>query len=187
MKNRCQGYNTRWLVRAITGFLVLFFAECGFAQTPSQLEKQAPEAQSGTDPMDSLLEFGATPSDQLPPPPETNVLQLLIMESSELRDPFWPVGYVPPAPTQAASSTSVVELATEVVVDEEPRWDEALRSVSVRGIMSVGGGKYMAVVNNEVVGEGDSVSVSHNNRRYSWRINSITAQGVKFQKMTVSR
>ena len=134
--------------------------------------------------MDSLLEFGTTDTDQAATG-ETNALQLIVQESSNIRDPFWPVGFEPPKPKKPTDP--VVEQVVAPVVEEAPRWEDAMKELSVKGIMNVGGGRFMAVVNEQVVGENDIVSVSFGTRRYTWRINSISAQGVKFQKMTSTR
>lgn len=155
------------------------------AQTPTP-----PSSEATLDPVDSLLDFSTAPV--LPEEPvETNRIKLLHKQASELRDPFWPVGYTPPRkePPQTAPVTvsAPAQPAEPVVVERPPRWDDALRTVSIKGIMSVGAGKYMAVVNDLVVNEGDTVSVTFEGRRYTWKIARITADGVKFQKLTVSK
>lgn len=146
---------------------------------------------AAADTMDSLLDFSTAPV-QPEAPAETNRVKLLHKQASELRDPFWPVGYTPPRkePSKVAptpDSSEPAQPAEPVVVERPPRWDDALRTVSIKGIMSVGAGKYMAVVNDQVVNEEDTVSVTFEGRRYTWKIARITADGVKFQKLTVSK
>lgn len=142
-----------------------------------------PAETNAVDAMDSLLDFAAQPSD--PEEAQSDQLQKLLAESTNLRDPFWPVGYQPPKPRKKEDPKPVQTQATDPAprVDTTPRWDEALKTVSIKGIMSVGGGRYMAVINDQVVSENDTVSASYMGRSYSWKVTSINAQGVKFQKM----
>jgi hypothetical protein len=143
-----------------------------------------------SDAMDSLLDFSAAPV-QPPEPAETNRVKLLHKQASALRDPFWPVGYTPPRKDAPKPTTAVRPMPQTqpepTPVERPPKWDEALRTVSVKGIMSVGEGKYMAVVNDQVVGENDTVAVAFEGRRYTWRITRITADGVKFQKVMATK
>ncbi len=171
--------------------VVVLFAAALFACSAStQAQPASPPSAGGMDDaMNTLLEFSTTAADQQAEPIETNRVKLLHKQASELRDPFWPVGYTPPrkeASKQPAVATPAA--APEPVVTERPaRWDDALRTVSVKGIMSVGEGKYMAVVNDKVVNENDTVSVFFEGRQYTWKVARIAADGVKFQKLTVTK
>lgn len=139
--------------------------------------------------LETLLDFSSE-TDPAPAaePEETNVVKLLYKKSLELRDPFWPVGYTPPKKDTGKKKTEVTEQPAALpVVERPPRWDDALRTVSVKGIMSVGGGKYMAVVNDNVVCENDVVTINFEGRTYTWKIASISADGVKFQKLDVTK
>ena len=155
------------------------------AQNPVQTTSEP-----AADTLDSLLESATAP---IPPqePVETNRVKLLLREASDLRDPFWPVGYTPPR-KEASKPKNNVEVGSPsppqpVVVERPPRWDEALRTVSIKGIMSVGGGKFTAVVNDQIVNEEDTVSVVFEGRKYIWKVARISADGVKFQKLSVSK
>lgn len=152
------------------------------APSPGAIPAARAPAAKEADAMDSLLDFAVQPAD--PEEAQANRIEKLLAESAGLRDPFWPVGYQPPKPkakTEAQPQPQQVEQAPRV--DTTPRWDEALKTVSIKGIMSVGGGKYMAVINDQVVSENDTVSATYMGRSYSWKVSSINAQGVKFQKL----
>ena len=103
------------------------------------------------------------------------------------RDPFWPVGYVPPterkvdAPrTTAAGTVAVVEKL------EPPQWDLALKMLSIKGVMKSGSG-YMAVINGQVTSENDTISTVFKNRTYSWRIAKIGKEGVRFERLDLEQ
>lgn len=150
----------------------------------------APPPDTMKDAIDTLLDFSTAPVHPSEPA-ETNRVKLLHKQATALRDPFWPVGYTPPQkkpPQPAPADQPTPQPQTESVpADRPPKWDEAMRMISIKGIMSVGEGKYMAVVNDQVVNENDTVSVTFEGRRYSWKIVRIAADGVKFQKLTATK
>jgi hypothetical protein len=105
-----------------------------------------------------------------------------------LRDPFWPVGFIPrvSAPAQAGHHYSNTNsMAPVVVVNEPPKWDEATKLLSVQGIMKTGSRGYVAVVNGQVVSAGDVVHAVCSGRKYSWTIGSVNEKGVKFNHLDV--
>lgn len=104
---------------------------------------------------------------------------------AELRDPFWPVGYKPPPPKSKAA-IKVEATAKPIIVEAAPKWDEALKLVNVKGIMKRSGG-YMAVINNQVCSEKDTISTVYDGRKYTWRIGSIGEKGVSFDKLESSK
>ena len=104
----------------------------------------------------------------------------------ELRDPFWPVGYKPPPP-KSKTVKKTDEPTKPVVVEIPPKWDEALKQVNVKGIMKKGAGGYMAVINNQICSEKDAISTVYDGRKYTWRIDSISAKGVSFSKLEVNK
>jgi hypothetical protein len=98
-----------------------------------------------------------------PPPPGT-------------RDPFWPVGYVPPA-EKKSDNPAPAEVETKV----EPQWDAAIKTLIIKGIMKSGTG-YVAVINEQVTGENDTISAVFESHTYSWRIVKINEKGVQFER-----
>ena len=98
-----------------------------------------------------------------------------------LRDPFWPAGYTPP-PVQARGEREPPSAIVAPPVAAEPRWDEALKTVAVQGIMKTRRG-YVAMVNGEVVGTNDTVSVRFEGREYRWKVAAVEQQGVSFARV----
>lgn len=116
-------------------------------------------------------------------------------EAAPLRDPFWPVGYVPRRPEKpvavpvAASRTGVVASPVPAPIGNPVDWDEARRHLEIRGISRIardktsGRAAYFAVVNNKVVEEGEVVSVVWNGRVYRWRVTQIGPAGLQLVKI----
>lgn len=104
---------------------------------------------------------------------------------AELRDPLWPVGYKPPPP-KSKMEIKAEAVAKPVIVEAAPKWDEALKLVNVKGIMKRSGG-YMAVINNQICSEKDTISAVYDGRKYTWRIGTIGERGVSFDKLESSK
>ena len=133
---------------------------------PAMAQPPAPPAGAANEPAPSAASTNATASGES----ATNQMP---------RDPFWPIGYIPIA--KRKSITVQQASSTNVVVNEEPQWDAAMKKLELKGIMKKGSG-FVAVINDEVVRPKDSISVTFNGRKYFWIIGDITAKGVKFQR-----
>ncbi len=96
-----------------------------------------------------------------------------------MRDPFWPLNYVPPV---AKKATPSVDTNVAARVEEAPQWDLALKTVTLKGVMKAGSG-YMAIINNQVTGENETISVNFQGRKYTWRIAKIGKEGVRFERL----
>lgn len=97
-------------------------------------------------------------------------------EAVRARDPFWPVGYVPgKQDTNKPPSNEV-----KPVQVAPPRWQEATRSLKIKGVLRVSEGKYVAMINDRIVGAGDTMEAIFAGRRYRWKVKSVTREGVKF-------
>lgn len=130
-----------------------------------QIELSVPPAGSPAEP---------TAEEPAPLPPKT-------------RDPFWPVGYVPLSETNAdLSGTTAGEGAVVVEMLEPPQWDLALKTLTIKGIMKSGAG-YLAVINEQVTGENDTISTVFKDRTYSWRIAKIGKEGVRFERLDLAK
>jgi hypothetical protein len=103
------------------------------------------------------------------------------------RDPFWPVGYVPPSERKADDQQNTAA-GPAVVVEklEPPQWDLALKTLSIKGVMKSGAG-YMAVINGQVTSENDTISAGFKGRTYSWRIAKIGKEGVRFERLELAQ
>jgi hypothetical protein len=102
----------------------------------------------------------------------------------ETRDPFWPVGYVPPAEKKVGDPKP--EPAVVVAQLEPPQWDEAIKTLIVKGVMKSDAG-YIAVINGQVTSENDTISSVFKDRTYNWRVVKIGKEGVRFERLDMAR
>ena len=101
----------------------------------------------------------------------------------EMRDPFWPVGYVPPTGKKGADPTITTSKPAVVVAPlEPPQWDRAIKTLTIKGIMKSGAG-YIAMINGQLMCENDTISYVYQGRTYRWRIAKISEKGVQFERM----
>ena len=92
------------------------------------------------------------------------------------RDPFWPVGYEPKKPVDAAGARK------KALADKN--WAEAMKQVSVQGVSSVSG-EFYAIINAETKRVGDQVSVEWGGVRYTWKVERIAPPGsVKLRRVS---
>ena len=97
------------------------------------------------------------------------------------RDPFWPVGYFPGK--EEATNPPAPKVEKEKKPEAPPRWKEATRSLRIKGVLRVSTGKYVAMINDRIVGEGDCIEAAFAGRKYRWRIKSVSREGVRFQPL----
>lgn len=90
---------------------------------------------------------------------------------ARLRDPFWPVGYLPP---EAVVSGEPVKSAA---TDEQRK--RALDSLRYGGSVRSGGQRY-AIVNGRPVQEGDIVTATVEGNVFRFRVHAISMKGVQF-------
>lgn len=107
----------------------------------------------------------------------------------QVRDPFWPVGYVPRKPVRPVQ---VEPIASKAVIPESARlpvWEEARKLLDIKGISLIGRDrvsghrKYLAMVTGKFVEEGDTVSVLFDGLVYRWKITGISEEGVALHKI----
>lgn len=110
-------------------------------------------------------------------------------EPAQVRDPFWPVGYVPRKPVKPAQVDSS---AAKLVIPESARlpvWEEARKLLDIKGISLIGRdrnsgqSKYLAMVTGKFVEEGDTVSVAFEGFVYRWKVTGISEEGVSLRKI----
>ncbi|MEI7437956.1 MAG: hypothetical protein WCL16_14215 [bacterium] len=100
------------------------------------------------------------------------------------RNPFWPVGYLPPPDPARAAAPDL----TAAIAAPQSRWQQARKQLMIQGLtrsQAPGDGHphYLAVINGRMVETGDRVSVELDGVRYRWLVQSITAQGVNLEKV----
>lgn len=105
--------------------------------------------------------------------------------AADLRDPFWPVNYVP-APTEASTQAAA---AARAISASEEEWSAARKLLTVKGVSRRRGGngreEVLAIVNGRLVQAGDIVGVRVAGRLFQWRVGRITqAEGPVFERVS---
>lgn len=145
------------------------------AETPPEY---VPPPESYSDPAENIAPAGTGADEEMPPP--LSEASSRLAQSMMLRDPFWPVSYKPKAVVQPGKTAATP--AAPVV--ETPQWDDAMKLLVVRGIMKTPAG-YIANIDGQIIVQGETVSASYAGRKYTWKIESINASGVSFQRLQV--
>lgn len=107
-----------------------------------------------------------------------------------------PQTHPPQASTEPALKTATRDHAPRIpqetgrtkalpAVDQE-KWDAARKTLRIGGIMAGARGTHVAMVNNQPVEEGDSVSAIHEGKTYHWRVRSIGKTGLELDPIAVS-
>ncbi len=98
-----------------------------------------------------------------------------------VRDPFWPVGYVPEKPQD---KEDVARRKMLTGTNGNNGWNEAMKKVVINGVSSRGGNEYVAVINSKIKTVGESVSVEYGGSRYTWQVERIAPPGsVKLRRL----
>ncbi len=95
------------------------------------------------------------------------------------RDPFWPVGYVPPTPGD-------LELAASGTEDEIPEipWP----ALPVRGRSRAPDGTFRVLIDGiGIIGVNRVVSIPHRGFWFHWRIVHIDDKGVRSKRLGISK
>jgi hypothetical protein len=97
-----------------------------------------------------------------------------------LRDPFWPVAYLPDGWKADRSDLS----------DQESfngsDWDAPASMIRVSGTSSMGD-QLVAIINGEIKEVGDLIQVKHNGRTYKWTLKGVKSNGkVTLQRVGIS-
>ncbi|MDA0322670.1 MAG: hypothetical protein O2923_08145 [Verrucomicrobia bacterium] len=91
-----------------------------------------------------------------------------------VRDPFWPIGYIPPPP--APTVTNVTPVYVEAPAED---WKRARAQLKVAAI-SKKGGKFLALLRDgSLVDEGDVVTVRGKVYIYKFKISVINQHGIE--------
>jgi hypothetical protein len=119
----------------------------------------------------------APPADAARPPPGAAAADAETA-NPRLRDPFWPVGYAPPAGGEDARSGAPV--AREPARAGEVEWRAAQKLLALRGVSRIrgAGGDAIcaALINGRLVQAGETVSVILNGKTFRWRVTEITME-----------
>lgn len=120
-------------------------------------------------------------------PPQQPEIDAATTNHYPWRDPFWPVGYVPPPPTPTVD----LEAERRRLEAERQRQEMAKRiewpSLTLTGITHAGNQNFIAVIEGiGLVEQGDIVSIHKGDLIYQWRINQIKANGITSTRLGVS-
>ena len=100
------------------------------------------------------------------------------------RDPFWPVGYVPPPPKgedEPEEKPPEEEKEPEIQIPIE--WP----AIVPKGITKDRRGNYLAIIHGAgLVEAGDIISMTRNGLRYRWKITAIDDAGIFHKKLDVT-
>ena len=94
--------------------------------------------------------------------------------AEELRDPFWPVGYLPePELPPDSVVTNDVPVARADLPPPPPKivadWPAARKLLNVTGYAERGGTK-SSLINGQIYQRGDLIVIIHQSVRYRWRL-----------------
>ena len=108
---------------------------------------------------------------------ETNVVENVSEYGWELlRDPFWPVGYVPPKVKKTPNLAAMGNVSQVV-------WPK----LNITGISKFANGSYIAFIKGHGMVEiGDAVSVKKDGFIFEFEITSVTKIGIKYSKKSFS-
>lgn len=119
---------------------------------------------------------------------ETPIQPRALEDSSRdgLRDPFWPVGYDPDAARREAErgGKSADEVAAERDRLEES-WNEAQTRLKITGLSRMADQGYFAIINDQMVRAGDTVSIETSEGIFVWKVADIGSEGIKLRRLRV--
>ena len=121
---------------------------------------------------------------------------LLILAAIAVRNPFWPIGYE--GVREEISAEPKIEVASAASDNEETAtaataaalaatsqqisardWQEARKTLRISGTTIVTDQKTLkqkqsVIINGFTYGDGDLISINHEGRRFTWRIQGLT-------------
>jgi hypothetical protein len=98
------------------------------------------------------------------------------------RDPFWPVGFVPEEIKKAIIEKENPESLKPTLSND---WNQAMKKLVINGVSSRSDNEFFAVINGEVKSEGDTVTVKHDGKTYTWAVDGIQPPGsVKLRRVS---
>jgi hypothetical protein len=108
---------------------------------------------------------------------ETNEVQNAEQESWEiLRDPFWPVGYVPPERQKTMPVVSNI-------LNDQVKWPK----LEMKGVTKLKDGSYVVFLKEHGMAEvGDIITVEQTGLIYEFETTDISKAGLKYKKKKFS-
>jgi len=119
-----------------------------------------------------------------------------------VRDPFWPIGYVPvserkidPPPKQEVAPTPEPpkpEPPKPEPTASEDDWAKARKALTISGVTRAVSPdthveRSLVMVNRQLLAEGDTASFVYQGFRFKWRVASISDKDVKLEPLNAER
>ncbi len=115
----------------------------------------------------------------------TNISNTVEERSVKLRDPFWPVGYIPSTETNVVENVETQEEVSQPDLKSDEMkllWDEAQGEIKFSGLSSAGDGHYYSIINNQMIEQGDTLSIKHKGYVFCWKVKMLDKNGVKLER-----
>jgi hypothetical protein len=117
-----------------------------------------------------------------------NEVEIDMSEPEEPRDPFWPVSYSPvveqPVVATNAVATNTVGPAVSSRFKDLPKEkQDAIRGkIQIGGVLKQGA-QYVALINKQMVGQGDKIAVQADGNTYFFVVRKLTEQDVSLEPL----
>lgn len=112
-----------------------------------------------------------------PPPEPPRQIAVNSETFRQLRDPFWPAGYRAASESEQLTRSKIAEIKSRI------NWP----ALPLRGVTHAGGKTFIAVIEGVgLVEAGDIVAIAQDSLIYRWRIDNVTANGVKSTRLDVT-
>ena len=112
-----------------------------------------------------------------------------LQENGTTRDPFWPVGYSPAvevaeAPSSAAAEEPVDETGGHVDFSGLSKEEQAvIKSKMVVGGILTQGTTCLAIINQQLVKEGEELSLTEGEKTYQFGVKKLTPEKILLESM----
>lgn len=105
-------------------------------------------------------------------------------EKAFRRDPFWPVGYTPPAQGRVATQGSEQKPPEKDASEKE--WDDAAKSLVYQGSLISSSGAY-AIINNQMCQTNDVLTVRRGGKIFRFRVKNLAPGKVQLERLREAR
>ena len=108
-----------------------------------------------------------------------------IQQAVDDRDPFWPVGYVPkPAAAEAEVEDDFDELGGHVDFSGLSKEERAvIKSKMVVGGILQQGNICLAIINNQLLKQGDGLSLKSGSKTYEFTVRRLTTEKILLESL----
>ena len=112
-----------------------------------------------------------TPVQPVATPAQPVAAPALSIPKKHLRDPFWPVGYIPDAWKE-----KVVEVDLDALASLNEQWGAAAAKIKVSFTKMVNG-KRVASIGRQIKRPGDTIEIQHAGRTFEFKLGTVYANG----------